>query len=184
MIKQNLENDRKMLPRFLRTLKNNKCLGDVEYEKIYPSGSSPAKIYGTPKMHKPFDSNSHGNFRPIVSSIATYNYNLFKYLCELLSPNLANEFSIKDTFTFVEEIKELSINDKLSVSYFIYSSFTNISVKETIKLVVDLIETSYPKLKISSDNTKLFQLAACETHFLFNGIFYDQTDGVAMGSPL
>ena len=59
------------LPRFLRTLKNNNCLGDVEYEKIYPSGSSPAVIYGTPKMHKPFDSNSHGNFRPIVSSIAT-----------------------------------------------------------------------------------------------------------------
>ena len=84
----------------------------------------------------------------------------------------------------MEEIKELSINDKLSVSYYIYSSFTNISVKETIKLVVDLIKTSYHKLKISSDITKLFQLATCETHFLFNGRFYDQTDGVAMGSPL
>ena len=40
------------LQHFLRTLKNNKCLDDVEYEKIYPSGSSPAKNYGSPKMYK------------------------------------------------------------------------------------------------------------------------------------
>ena len=44
------------LQHFLRTSKNNKCLDNAEYEKIYPSGSSPAKIYGSPKMHKPFDS--------------------------------------------------------------------------------------------------------------------------------
>ena len=80
------------LQRFLRTLKNNKCLDNVEYEKIYPSGSCPAKIYGSSKMHKPFDSNSLPNFCPIVSSIGTYNYNLSKYLCELVSPNLPNEF--------------------------------------------------------------------------------------------
>ena len=39
------------LQRFLRSLKNNECLDNVEYGKIYPSGSSPAKIYGSPKMH-------------------------------------------------------------------------------------------------------------------------------------
>ena len=173
------------LQRFLRKFKNNKCLDDVEYEKIYPSGSCPAKIYGSPKVHKPFDSNSLSNFRPIVSSIGTYNYNLSKYLCELLSPNLPNEFCTKDTFTFVEELKEVSINDKFLVSYDVNSLFTNIPLKETIKLAVDLIKTSYPNLKISIDNlTKLLKFATYETHFLFNGKFYDQIDGVAMGSPL
>ena len=88
-------------------MKNNKCLDDSEYEKIYPSGSSPAKIYGSPKMYKPFDSNSPPNIRPIVSSIGTYNYNPSKYLCELLSPNLPNEFCTNDTFTLVEELKEV-----------------------------------------------------------------------------
>ena len=28
------------------------------------------------------------------------------------------------------------------------------------------------------------KFATCETYFLFNGKFYDQIDGVAMGSPL
>ena len=86
---------------------------------------------------------------------------------------------------FVEEVKEVSINDKFLVSSDVNSLFTNIPLKETIKLAVDLIKTSYPNLKISSDNlTKLFKFATCETHFLFNGKFYDQIDGVAMGSPL
>ena len=74
------------LQRFLRNLKNNKFLDNLEYEKIHPSGSSLAKIYGSAKMHKSFDSNSLPNFRPTVSSIGMYNYNLSKYLCELLSP--------------------------------------------------------------------------------------------------
>ena len=148
----------------MRTLKNNKCLDDVEYEKIYPRGSSLAKIYGSPKIHIPFDSNSLPNFGPIVSCTGTYNYNLSKYLCELLSPNLPNEFCTKDTFTFVEELKEVSINDKFLVSYNVNSLFTNISLKETIKLAVDLIKISYPNFKIS-DLTKLLKFATCETHF-------------------
>ena len=74
----------------LRTLKNNKCLDNFVYEKLYPSGSYPAKIFGPPKTHKPFESNSLPNFRPIVPSIGTCNN------------NFSNDFCTKDTFTFVE----------------------------------------------------------------------------------
>ena len=33
-------------------------------------------------------------------------------------------------------------------------------------------------------NTVTVTFATLQTHFLFNGLFYDQCDGVAMGSPL
>ena len=159
--------------------------GQCRIWKVYPSGSSPTKIYGSPKIHKPFESNSLPIFRPIDSFIGTYNYNLSKYLCEFLSLNLTNEFCTKDTSTFVKELKEVSINDKFLVSFHVNSLFTNIILNETIKLAVDLIKTSYTNLKISSDNlTKLFKYATCETHFLFNEKIYDQIDDVAMGSPL
>ena len=59
------------LQRFLRTLENNKCFDNVGYKKSYPSGCSSAKIYGSPKMQKPFESNSLPNFRPIVPSFGT-----------------------------------------------------------------------------------------------------------------
>jgi len=42
-----------------------------------------------------------------------------------------------------------------------------------------------PNCKLSkSELTKLFQFSTSKTHFLFKSEFYDQVDGVAMGSPL
>ena len=35
-----------------------------------------------------------------------------------------------------------------------------------------------------TDLKQLFLIATAQTHFLFDGKFYDKTDGVAMGSPL
>ena len=35
-----------------------------------------------------------------------------------------------------------------------------------------------------TDITKPFSIATSQAHFLFDGKVYDQTDGVAMGSPL
>ena len=65
------------------------------------------------------------------------------------------------------------------------SLFTNIPLSETIKLAVDLIKTFQPDINISGkDLTSLFNFATFETHFLFKGKFYDQIDGVAMGSSL
>ena len=63
------------LQRFLRKLKQKKIFNESEYDKLYPSGSVPARIYGTPKMLKLSYSDSFPKLRPIVSSIGTFNYN-------------------------------------------------------------------------------------------------------------
>ena len=36
----------------LRKLKQKKFFNENEYDKLYSSGSAPARIYGTPKMHR------------------------------------------------------------------------------------------------------------------------------------
>ena len=65
------------------------------------------------------------------------------------------------------------------------SLFTNIQLNVTIKLAADLIKASQPDLNVSEkDLTSLFNFATCETQFLFKGKFYNQVDGVALGSPL
>ena len=73
------------LQRFLRKLKQKNFFNEIEYDKLYPSGSAPARIYGTPKMHKFSSSNSFPKLRPIVSSIGTFNYDFARFLCDLLS---------------------------------------------------------------------------------------------------
>ena len=62
------------LQRFLRKFKQKIFFNETEYDKSYPSGSAPACIYGTPKMHKFSSSDSFRTLRPIVSSIGTFNY--------------------------------------------------------------------------------------------------------------
>ena len=66
-------------------------------ETIYPSGSQPARIYGLPQMHKPRAPNSTPPFRPIVSSIGTYNYSLAKYLSNLGQPHIPSTFIASDS---------------------------------------------------------------------------------------
>ena len=62
-----------LLQRFLCKLKQKNFFNENEYDKLYPSGSAPARIYGTPKIHKFSPSDSFPKLRPIVSSVGTFN---------------------------------------------------------------------------------------------------------------
>ena len=134
-------------------------------------------------MHTLTESGAFPKFRPIVSSVGTYNYNLAKYLCNLLSPHYPEQYCRKNTF--VEELKRLSLVDKFLVSFDVTSLFTSIPLSATIKLTIDLIIASQRDLNISeTDLTSLFNFATCEMYFLFKDKFYDQIDEVEMGSSL
>ena len=173
------------LQRFLRKLKQKTFFNENEYDKLYPSSSAPARIYGTPKMHKFSSSDSFPKLRPTVSSIGTFNYNLAPFLCNLLSPLVPNDYSCKDTFSFVSQIKNANLSKKFLVSYDVTSLFTNIPLQETIDIAINLIFNHNVNLNVTKKELKkLFLFATSQTHFIFNNRFYNQTDGVAMGSPL
>ena len=65
------------LERTLREINKKNIFSDTEYSSLYPKGSKPARLYGTLKIHKTFLPGSLSPFQPIVSSIGTYNYNLY-----------------------------------------------------------------------------------------------------------
>ena len=65
------------------------------------------------------------------------------------------------------------------------SLFTNIPLQETIDIVINLIFNDNPNLNITrKELKKLFLSATSQTHFIFKSKFFNQIDGVAMGSPL
>ena len=183
------------LQRFLRKLKQKIFFNEIEYDKFYPSGSAPARIYGTPKMHKFSSSDSFSKLRPIVSSIGTFNYNLARFLiekknlarflCDLLSPLVPNDYSCKDTFSFASQIKNANLSKKFLVSYDVTSLSTNIPLQETIDIAINLIFNHNPNVNIvRKELKKLFLFATSKTHFIFNSTFCSQIEGVAIGSPL
>ena len=169
---------------FLSNFKFRYCFFNEDvYKSVYPTSSRPARMYGLPKLHKIF--NSVPAFRPILSSIGTYNYQLAKFPGKLLDDVIPNDHSAKDTFSFAEELKMVSVTNKYMVSYDVTSLFPNIPLEQTIHLTIDLLFEAKPDLKISrKDLKKNFQFATSQTNFLFNGRMYDQVDGVVMDSPL
>ena len=140
---------------------------------MYPSDSAPARIYGAPKMLKFSPRDSFLKLRPIVSSIGTFNYNLFRFLCDLLSLIVPNDYFCKDTFSFVSQIKNVNLSQKLLVSYDVTSLFSNILLQETIDKAINLIFNHNPNLSITKKELKkLFLFATSQTHFIFYSKFY------------
>ena len=80
-------------------------------------------------MHKIQSSNRVPPLRPIVSSVNIFNYQLAKYLCNLLQPHLPSTYSTSDTFSFVEELKTDNFSNKFMVSFDVVGLFTNIPLK-------------------------------------------------------
>ena len=90
-----------------------------------------------------------------------------------------------DTFSIVRDIQDVPMYGKFLVSFDVESLFTNIPLEECIDLAVKYILEGNPDIKLSDTELRdLFSVATAQTHFLFNGSFYDQIDGVARGSPL
>ena len=136
-------------------------------------------------MHKFFSSDSLPKLRLIVSSIGTFNYSLASFLFDLLSSLVSNDYSCKDTFSFVSQIKNANLFQNFFVSYDVTSLFTNIPLEETIGIAINLIFNHNPNLNITrKELKKLFLFATSKTHFIFNSKLYNQIDGVAMVSPL
>ena len=134
---------------------------------MHPSGSAPVSIYGTPKMHKFSSSDSFPKLRLIVSSIDTFNYNLARFLYDLLSPLVPNDYSCKDTFSFVSQIKNANLSKKFLVSYDVTSLFTNIPLQETTDIAINLIFNPNPNLNITKEQLKKLFLFAASDSFYF-----------------
>ena len=62
-------------------------------------------MYGLPKIHK-----AGTPIRPIISAVKTYNYELAKYLDQILKPVVNSEYMLKDTFDFVNKVSYLNVN--------------------------------------------------------------------------
>ena len=133
-------------------------------------------------MHKDFA--TIPTFRPIVSSIGTFNYKLASFLGDLVKTVMPSEHSWADTFTFLNELNKNEMKGKFMVSFDVCSLFTNIPLNETIDLAVDLIFEKHKSLKATRGKLReLFEFSTSKTNFIFQGVIYDQIDGIAMGSP-
>ena len=127
-------NSEKRVTDLLKKFKNKNAISEETYNKLRPIGSKPGALYGSAKVHKPLK-NELTPFRPSFSAIGTPTYKLAKFLVPVLSDITQNKFTVKDSFTFVDEILTQD-SDICMASLDVDVLFTNIPLDETIDICV------------------------------------------------
>ena len=89
-------------------------------------------MYGSCKVHKASVDNCP-SFLPILLPLNTPTYKLAKFLVPILKPLTTNEFTLKDSIHFDEEIIYQQ-PDFFMGSLDVDSLFTNIHLEETIEI--------------------------------------------------
>ena len=177
-------NQEKRVDTIFKNLVDSNSMSKEMRKFVKPVGTRPGIMYGNCKVHKQ-QVDGCPPFRPILSALQTPTYNLAKFLVPILNPLTKNEYTVKDSFQFAEEICEQDPTLTMG-SLDVDSLFTNIPLDETIDICINqrFENTDTVEGFKKSELKQLLCLATKESYFLFNGLLYKQIDGVAMGSPL
>jgi len=129
-------------------------------------------MYGLLKIHK-----DGVPMRPIASNNGAPTYQLSKHLSGLLNQLTGKTaHHVKNSFHFIEMLKSLQIKPgDVMVSFVVVSLFTKVPVEESFTLL---------NQHFNNEILALYKHVLTSTYFCMDGQFYEQTDGVAMGSPL
>ena len=176
--------EKRSIDTFLSQLEAKNSIDEAQRKHLSPKGPSPARLYGSPNVHKPLI-DGLPKYRPIISQIGASTYNLAKFLLTFIQPHTTNEYTVRDSFHFVSMIDSMD-HHLVMASLDVDSLFTNIPLQETINIVTEKVYANKRKVNgiTKRDFKKLLQLSTGGTVFYFNGSYYKQKDGVAMGSPL
>ena len=178
-------NTKNKLVNLLKSIKSEGEMDEALYKKLYPTGAGSPKFYGLPKIHK------EGNpLRPIVSSIGAASYEVAKELAKILKPLVGKSmYHIHNTQDFIQQIKDIKLQkDQCMVSFDVKALFTSVPIKPAINTIKKLLEED-PELQkrttLSVTNIiRLLEYCLTSTYFIFQGRFYEQQEGAAMGSPI
>ena len=157
----------------------------MSYYRIYPTSETVPKFYGLPKVHK-----NNVPLRPIVSSIGSITYKTAKFLASILSPLVGKtEHFVKNSIQFVKKIKELEVPPgRKMVSFDVTALFTSIPVTEAVSVIKDRLNqdtTLKDRCELSVNQIiTLLEICLNTTYLIYDGVFYKQKKGAAMGSPV
>ena len=159
----------------LDDLLNNNYLSKEDSKLLKPVCSNPGIMYSLCKVYK-FKYNSSANdippFRPIVLAIGTTTYNLAKFFVPILKEFTVNEYTVRDSFLFYNEIKDQ--DSSLFMALFdIQPHFTNIPLPESVKICIERAFQNKRKVKglLKCQFKHFLTLAVKSSCFLYLMIF-------------
>ena len=125
-----------------------------------------------------------------MSSCGSVTYGVAKELSKILKPLVGRSPQhINSTQDFVEQVKHITLapGECLS-SYDMSAQFTSVPVDPALNIIRDLLDKDHTLIERTvlavNDILLLFEFCLKNTYFSFQDQFYEQVEGVAMGSPV
>ena len=150
-------------------------MDDVTYRRLYPTGASPPKFYGLPKVHK-----SGMPLRPIVSSIGSVTYETSKELSRILKPLVGRSpHHVQNNQEFPKQLEDIQMGpDNIIMSYDVKALFTSVPIKPALKITQKLLEEDHTLPQRTTMTVKnitcLLEFCLSSTYFTFQEKFYEQ----------
>ena len=182
----------KTVPKFnkiLMKLEKKKFLNERQVEYLTASEEArPRQLYLLPKIHK-----DPGKWtipekmppgRPIISDCSSESYTIASYIDHFLAPLATIHPSyLRDTQHFLEEIAQVQDipEDALLITIDVTALYTNIENKEGVEAVKTIFQQNPDPERPDEEILELLKLSLENNDFEFNGKWYLQTWGTAMG---
>lgn len=164
-------------------LKSKKYITDEVAKTLTIYNQNSPKFYGLPKIHKP-----NLSLRPIISSINSPNSKISLHITNILTNayNENNEYYVKDTFNFIEFIKEKQLPENYElISLDVISLFSKISFDLVVRSINSRWEDIKKLTNIPRDMfLKVINYIFDSTYCKFNNTFYKQILGTPMGANI
>ena len=164
----------------LKSLRDENKIDDSLYNKLKPTGSQPARLYGLAKVHK-----STMPARPVLSMPGSAYHQIGEQVAQWLSvvPECQINTSTKSISSNLNDI-QLQDDEEL-VSFDVSQLYTNVPVVEAIDACADLLyDGNHEKPPFDKETFVLLtQIASCNVIMSTHAGYYKQVDGLAMGSP-
>ena len=167
----------------LRRIKKDRCLDEGTYKAMFCTGCVSPKFYGLSKIHK-----SGNPLRPIVSSRDSVTYGEAKVLSKVVKPLVGKSpHHIQSTCDFVAKAKRLTLQPgECLSSYDVTSLFTSVPIDPAFNIIMELLEKNLKlndrTVLLAQNIIELLRFCLHNTYFSFQNKFYEQVEGVPMGS--
>jgi len=178
----------KLVDKILQTLYDKKFINAKQMRFISGTFEPRARIfYMLPKIHKerhkwslPYEIPPG---RPIVSDCSSETYRTAEFIDFYLNPlSIIHTSYLKDTYDFLSRIKQLFIpQDAMLFTMDVDSLYTNIDIQEGIQAIKNIFRKHPNKKRPDKELLQLLEINLTRNDFEFNGEFFLQIKGTAMG---
>lgn len=167
--------------KLIKNLVEKKFIDELVGKRMSKLNTLPPRIYGLRKTHKP-----GCKMRPVVSSIGSPSYEIAKFLHEVLSPYVASlKYGLKDSFEFIDKLQGIRLtNNYILISLDVVSLFTNVHKDLINQIIEERWDVIREYVKLDKETLlELINYCFDSGYFIFEGNYYLQEEGCAMGSP-